>query len=313
MTLINHVVGAVKLWWPNGAAESSGPFPTSSLPQSQPLYLLSFSITPPPPSASTTTQTLSISDSRTIGFRAFALVTDDDTNPLRLQNVSGSGNLTMRVKVNGLSVWARGSNVIPLDEFQGRADAAALMQVNHAARVPWLRLPNALAFQQMRSAAAAGMNMLLLWGGGIWQHTAFYEEADKLGLMIYHDLMCVPAQHKRKVARHFTHAHPHRYSAQGHMAHMLQPTANQGFEIAHQVRCLHCELCCAILSVLIRMLSMIECLNRFPACLAILQSSFGQAATRLGGRHCLQVLAWKRFVHMTAAVHFGLPPPRGNL
>jgi beta-mannosidase len=46
----------------------------------------------------------------------------------------------------------------------------------------------------MRSAAAAGMNMLLLWGGGIWQHTAFYEEADRLGLMIYHDLMQVWAR-----------------------------------------------------------------------------------------------------------------------
>jgi beta-mannosidase len=53
--------------------------------------------------------------------------------------------------------------------------------------------------QQMRSAAAAGMNMLLLWGGGIWQHTAFYEEADRLGLMIYHDLMqvCRPTRASR--------------------------------------------------------------------------------------------------------------------
>jgi beta-mannosidase len=53
--------------------------------------------------------------------------------------------------------------------------------------------------QQMRSAAAAGMNMLLLWGGGIWQHTAFYEEADRLGLMIYHDLMqvCRPTRSSR--------------------------------------------------------------------------------------------------------------------
>ena len=205
MKLINHSVGAVKLWWPNGAvdpspSEFSRVFPSSSQPQSQPLYSLSISITSPPSSISIPNQTFAISDSRTIGFRAFALVTDDDTNPLRLQNLSGSGNLTMRFKVNGLSVWARGSNVIPLDEFQGRADATALMQVNQlphpracsivAARHFCLDVIAFLSFlQQMRSAAAAGMNMLLLWGGGIWQHTAFYEEADRLGLMIYHDLM----------------------------------------------------------------------------------------------------------------------------
>lgn len=35
----------------------------------------------------------------------------------------------MRFKVNGVAVWARGSNVIPLDEFNGRTDDAALIQV----------------------------------------------------------------------------------------------------------------------------------------------------------------------------------------
>jgi hypothetical protein len=133
---MNPAVGFVELWWPNGADPSlSGTSTTSSSSsalRSQPLYPVSLSITPSPPSSSTPIQTLVISDSRSIGFRAFALVTDDDSNPLRLQNLSGSGNLTMRFKVNGLSLWARGSNVIPLDEFQGRADAAALIQVNHA-------------------------------------------------------------------------------------------------------------------------------------------------------------------------------------
>jgi hypothetical protein len=198
-------VGAVELWWPNAAADASLGSHAQDLPAlrpipSQPLYPLTLTITLPP-SHFSPLQSPAISDSRNIGFRAFALVTDDDSDPQRLRNMSGSGNVTMRFKVNGVPVWARGSNAIPLDEFSGRSDAAALMQ-------------------QMRSAAAAGMNMLLLWGGGIWQHTAFYEEADRLGLMIYHDLM---------------------YSAQGHMAHMLQPTANQALEIAHQVARLSCH------------------------------------------------------------------------
>jgi hypothetical protein len=52
--------------------------------------------------------------------------------------MSGSGNVTMRFQVNGVAVWARGSNAIPLDEFNGRADAAALMQVHYQPSCPFL-------------------------------------------------------------------------------------------------------------------------------------------------------------------------------
>ncbi len=193
-------VGAVELWWPNAAADASLGSHARDLAAfrpipSQPLYPLTLTITLPP-SHFSPLQSPVISDSRNIGFRAFALVTDDDSDPQRLRNMSGSGNITMRFKVNGVPVWARGSNAIPLDEFNGRADAAALMQVHYQPSCPLLLFPfiptsRITILQQMRSAAAAGMNMLLLWGGGIWQHTAFYEEADRLGLMIYHDLMQV--------------------------------------------------------------------------------------------------------------------------
>ena len=71
-----------------------------------------------------------------------------------------------RYRVNGASIWARGSNVIPLDEFAGRADAAA-----HEIH--------------LESAAAAGMNVLLIWGGGIFMYEAFYARADELGLLLY--------------------------------------------------------------------------------------------------------------------------------
>ena len=69
-----------------------------------------------------------LSDTRTIGFRTIALVTDDDSDPARLANLTGSGSLTTRYRVNGASIWARGSNLIPLDEFAGRVDAAALVR-----------------------------------------------------------------------------------------------------------------------------------------------------------------------------------------
>ena len=43
--------------------------------------------------------------------------------------------------------------------------------------------------QILQSAHDANMNMLRMWGGGYYQSDAFYEMADKLGLMIWQDFM----------------------------------------------------------------------------------------------------------------------------
>ncbi len=168
--------GAVKLWWPNGMG-------------AQPLYHVHVNFTPQ-------TDAISLNASRQIGFRVFALVTDDDTQPARLQSLDGSGALTFRYRVNGANVYARGANFIPMDELDGRANARAL-------------------YWALRSAADARMNTIRIWGGGIWQYEAFYETADKLGLMLYHDLM---------------------YSDQADSFHMAAPTAMQAAELSHQIR-----------------------------------------------------------------------------
>ena len=131
-----------------------------------------------------------------MSFRTLAIVTDDNSKPGRIANLSGSGSLTLRYVVNGASLWIRGSNVIPLDEFAGRADPETL------------RL-------QLESAAAAGMNMLLIWGGGIYQYTVFYEAADKLGLLLSYGLM---------------------YSAQQQSSHLCTATQMQRREIVYNVR-----------------------------------------------------------------------------
>ena len=41
----------------------------------------------------------------------------------------------------------------------------------------------------MTSAQLSGMNMLRVWGGGIYERDYFYETADHLGIMLWHDLM----------------------------------------------------------------------------------------------------------------------------
>ena len=176
----------VRLWWPNGVAAARA--------SKQPLYTISLSY-----HSKNTTEGKDKAvfvTSKKIGFRTLAAVTDDDSKPSRIANLSGSGSLVLRYVVNGASLWIRGSNVIPLDEFAGRADPEAL------------RL-------QLESAAAAGMNMLLIWGGGIFQYTVFYEMADKLGLLLYHDLM---------------------YSAQQQSSHLCTATEMQLREIVYNVR-----------------------------------------------------------------------------
>ncbi|KAF8062032.1 hypothetical protein HT031_004292 [Scenedesmus sp. PABB004] len=78
-------------------------------------------------------------------------------------------------RVNGQPLFAKGANLVPLAVLStavsdGAAAAAA------------------------RDAAAAGMNMLRVWGGGLYQRDAFYDAADELGLLIWQEAMfaCSP-------------------------------------------------------------------------------------------------------------------------
>jgi hypothetical protein len=144
--------GAVALWWPAGLSSSA-----------RPMYALNVSFQPAAGGLPV------VAAPRRIGFRSLALVTADDSSPSALAGQVGSGNLTMRLRVNGASLFLRGANWIPLD-LEGRVTDAA-----YAA---------ALA-----SAAAANMNSLRVWGGGIWPSEALLQAADELGLLLYVDAM----------------------------------------------------------------------------------------------------------------------------
>ncbi|MDB6094946.1 MAG: csxA 1 [Verrucomicrobia bacterium] len=72
--------------------------------------------------------------------------------------------------VNGRAIFAKGANWIPAHSFVaglGRADYE----------------------RDVRSAARANMNMLRVWGGGIYEHEAFYDLCDELGLLVWQDFM----------------------------------------------------------------------------------------------------------------------------
>ena len=170
----------VLLWWPNGLG-------------AQPLYNVSATWLASGGAAATAT--------RRIGFRVAALVTVNDTDPATVQKstgADGSGSgFGMFFRVNGAAIYARGGNLVPMEELEGRldADAYAIM---------------------VRSAADANMNMMRVWGGGVYPPDVFYDTCDERGVLLYHDLQF----------------------ARGNLPADMPAAANASIlaEIAHQVR-----------------------------------------------------------------------------
>lgn len=72
--------------------------------------------------------------------------------------------------VNGVPIYAKGANLIPFDMLPTRVSAEDETRL-------------------LRSAVDANMNMLRVWGGGVYPDDHLYDEADRLGLMIWQDFM----------------------------------------------------------------------------------------------------------------------------
>ncbi|CAH1775715.1 unnamed protein product [Owenia fusiformis] len=84
--------------------------------------------------------------------------------------VPSSPGLSFYFKINGFPIFMKGSNWIPADSFQERITPSYLRRI-------------------LQSAKDAHMNMLRVWGGGIYESEAFYSICDELGIMIWQDLM----------------------------------------------------------------------------------------------------------------------------
>ncbi|MDB6127742.1 MAG: csxA 1 [Verrucomicrobia bacterium] len=77
---------------------------------------------------------------------------------------------SFRFVVNGRPVFAKGANWIPAHALTGGLGT-------DSCRAP------------LEAAAAAHMNMIRVWGGGIYEPDAFYDRCDELGLMVWQDFM----------------------------------------------------------------------------------------------------------------------------
>ena len=73
-------------------------------------------------------------------------------------------------ELNGVRVFMKGANYIPNDNFLPRVDKAEYDKV-------------------IADAVNANMNMLRVWGGGIYENDYFYELCDKNGLLVWEDFM----------------------------------------------------------------------------------------------------------------------------
>ncbi len=94
-----------------------------------------------------------------IGLRTIELVRNKDKK-----------GETFYFRLNGVSVFAKGANYIPLSVFQDNVSDADYREM-------------------LDNAADANMNMLRVWGGGIYENERFYDLCDELGIMVWQDFM----------------------------------------------------------------------------------------------------------------------------
>lgn len=73
-------------------------------------------------------------------------------------------------RLNGERLFVRGANWIPMDSFVTRPDSVDYKTLISASR-------------------SAGLNMLRVWGGGIYEREDFYRECDAKGLLVWQDFM----------------------------------------------------------------------------------------------------------------------------
>ncbi len=96
---------------------------------------------------------------RRVGLRTLSLVQEPD-----------SAGVSFYFTVNGVTLFAKGANYVPMDSFLPRATSEEYRQM-------------------ISSVARANMNMLRVWGGGIYENDGFYDLCDEAGILVWQDFM----------------------------------------------------------------------------------------------------------------------------
>jgi beta-mannosidase len=94
-----------------------------------------------------------------IGLRDIRLITQRD-----------SIGESFYFQLNGLPVFAKGANYIPMRYFPGEATYDDY-------------------FKLIMQCKEANINMLRVWGGGVYEDEVFYDLCDQYGILVWHDFM----------------------------------------------------------------------------------------------------------------------------
>ena len=100
-----------------------------------------------------------------IGLRTIELVQEAD-----------SIGKSFYLKINDKPVFIRGANYIPMDNFPSR-------------------ITDSMYTALIQDVDAANMNMLRVWGGGIYENDIFYDLCDEKGIMVWQDFMFANAMY----------------------------------------------------------------------------------------------------------------------
>jgi beta-mannosidase len=93
------------------------------------------------------------------GIRSLKLITSKDKD-----------GHTFHFELNGHPLFCKGANYIPQDNFVTRVTDSQYIKT-------------------IGDAAKANMNMLRVWGGGIYENDIFYDLCDKYGILVWQDFM----------------------------------------------------------------------------------------------------------------------------
>jgi beta-mannosidase len=93
-----------------------------------------------------------------VGIRSLEVVREPDAD-----------GRSFYVRLNGVPVFMKGASYVPQDNFQSRVTRERYVHI-------------------IRSAAEANMNMLRVWGGGLWENDVFYDLCDQYGILVWQDL-----------------------------------------------------------------------------------------------------------------------------
>ncbi len=99
-----------------------------------------------------------------------ATTTRTGLRSLELRQQPDKSGKSFTFVINGVPVFAKGGNWIPADSFPTRISKDKYRQLLEAVR-------------------DTNMNMLRVWGGGIYERNDFYELCDEMGILVWQDFM----------------------------------------------------------------------------------------------------------------------------